>query len=737
MNEQNEASEVINEAPEVMSDSEIVSVVSQEISQGIGGMGNEATTDISLALDYYLARLPSVSDRKARDINASKYISTDVMDAIEATMAEIMPMFSDSQLALFNASGEQDVEQAELESSLVNYLFTNVYDGYVVLQELVKDSLLNRNCTIKVFWDERKEVEYEKFDSVPGMALQQVLQPTKPQQDVEIVEQYVDGEQLIQPQSEQHFAMQQIGESPQVEETFSVKIRRTTLTGKPVIESIAPEHVIVCGDQRSPLTVDTRFVAHRKIETTSSLIAQGFDPDIVAQIPEYHDSIENYSRDINYVSNYASADESTRTVEVYECYILLDVDGDGIAERRKVLLGGNSILLSNEEWSGVPIIGGCATMIPHSYEGVSMFDRLKSIQDAKTPLIRSIIDGTLLATNPRIGVVTGQVNLDDIITSVTGGIVRAESPGSIFQLPNPEVPNSSYQMLELMDSLRREKGGGAISNANMAQNIAGDSAHAVERTMSAMELSNALLAKTISETAVRGLFIQLHKIIRENHQNEITAKIGGKWVTSYPNEWQPRANVTIQVGSSQGERRRRSAVMDKIVQVQGMLAQTGSVLFSEEKLFDALADGAKLDGIPAPERYFVDVSSPEGQQIKQQKDQKDAEAKQKEDEANAKLIEAQQMIGQAELIKSQADMQANQVKMQNEQLKSEIQALKEVSNSKQKSAELEYDYAKLAVDAKIKREELESNQALKLTELELTAAKDLNEQYESNKDSME
>ena len=726
-----------------LSDSEVVGIVTEELARGIGGTTNLETTDISLALDYYLARFPGMSKRKAKDPQASRYVSTDVMDGIEATMSEIMPMFADEQLALFNPSGEQDIEQAELESSLINYLFINEYNGYIVLQDLIKDALLNRNCIAKAYWDERAVVEYEVHDNLPAMGLQQVLQPKAPKQQVEIVEQYVDGQQQIQPQNQQQAAMQMIV-GPWVEETFSVKIKRTTLIGKPVIDTIAPENIIVCSDLRSPLTHDARFIAHRKIETASSLIEQGINPEIVNNLPSYTDTLENYSRNVTYNNDYQSADESTDLKEVYECYILLDVDGDGIAERRKILIGGDNTLLLNEEWSGIPLIGGVATMVPHAYEGVSLFDRLKPVQDAKTPIIRAIIDGTLLASNPRIGVVTGQVNMDDIITSVTGGVVRADNSGAVFQLPNPEVPQSSYQMLGFMDEQRREKGGSAIGTANMAQNISGDSAHAVERTMSAMELSNALIAKTIAETVIRGLFIHLHKIIRENYQTEITAKIGGKWVSSYPNTWQTRANVTIQVGSSQGERRRKSAVMDKIVMAQAQLAAQSSVLFSEEKLFDAISDGAKLDGIPNPERYFVDVTSPEGQQIKQQKDQETAQEKQKMDDLQAKMAKAQQDIANAELMKGQAALQSQQAKLQVEATKAQSDQHKLQSDNVIAGLQLELDNAKNDITAakasaeiQFKYAQLESEQALKLTEMELTAAKDLSEQYEENKEEIE
>lgn len=711
-----------------MEESEIVSVVMQELSQGVGGIGNEQATEVSRALDYYLARLPAPNTRKRKDNNASNYVSTDVMDAIEATTAEIMPMFADEQLALFNPSQESDVDQAELESNMLNYLFINEYDGYMVLQSLVKDALLNRNCAIKVAWDERAVVAYENYDHLTTMGVNIVMQPNEPDEQVDVIEQGVDGEEPIQPVSTEQAILMELGEVPSFEETYMLKIRRTRLVGSPDITSIAPEELIVASDLKSPLIHDARFVAHAMMDDTSSLIAQGFDPEIVKQLPAYSDSINSDSRDINYTNDNQSASDTTRLIQIYDCYIKLDVDGDGIAELRHIILGGMNTLLLNEPVDSMPIIGGCATMIPHAYQGVSLFDRLKSIQDAKTPLVRSIIDGTLLATNPRLGVVNGQANIDDILTSVTGGLVRAENANAVFAIPNPEVPQSSYQMLGFMDAQRSEKGGSAITTATAAQSISGDSAHAVERTMSAMELSNALVGKTIAETVVRGLFLQLHRIVKRNYKGAISAKIGGQWVQSDPSSWRDRANVTIQVGSSQGERRRRSGVMTKIGTVQAQLAAEGSVLFSEEKLYDTLADGARLDGVSNPERYYVDPGSREGQQAKQSQEKQSQEDKAKQDEMQTQMIEAQQQLAQAELMKGQAVLQSQQAKLMVEQAKIEITQQKldsanviAVLNIELDQAKQDLDTAKATGELEFRYHELETKAGLELTKMEVRA----------------
>jgi hypothetical protein len=206
-----------------MTEEELVSICMEEVARGIGGgLDAENDADISLPLDYYLGRLPGISSIRAKDKNASRYVSMDVMDGIEATVAEIMPTFSTDSIGFYVPSGEGDEEQAEIESALVNYLFFEEYNGWILLEELLKDTLLHRNCTAKAYWDERASVEYEEFDNVSAMALQQLLSPNKENQQVEIVEQIVDGEEQMQPQSQEEMQAMQMGMMPATLETFSL-----------------------------------------------------------------------------------------------------------------------------------------------------------------------------------------------------------------------------------------------------------------------------------------------------------------------------------------------------------------------------------------------------------------------------------------------------------------------------------------------------------------------------------
>ena len=70
---------------------------------------------------------------------------------------------------------------------------------------------------------------------------------------------------------------------------------------------------------------------------------------------------------------------------------MIDYDGDGIAERRKILYAGGKVL-ENEWYPCVPFGAGAAFVMPHKFWAMSFYDKLKQTQDVKTQFLRKTID---------------------------------------------------------------------------------------------------------------------------------------------------------------------------------------------------------------------------------------------------------------------------------------------------------------------------------------------------------
>jgi hypothetical protein len=95
----------------------------------------------------------------------------------------------------------------------------------------------------------------------------------------------------------------------------------------------------------------------------------------------------------------------------------------------------------------IPFSAICPMPIPHKFYGMSIADTVKDIQLIKSTIMRNLLDNMYLTNNARYAVLAGQVELDDLLTSRPGGIVRMRAPGAVTALPTPQitlcVPNGS------------------------------------------------------------------------------------------------------------------------------------------------------------------------------------------------------------------------------------------------------------------------------------------------------
>ena len=150
-----------------LSDDELASIVNQEIDEGLGSDQDSLVGEREQALDYYFQRLPAAPAIAGR----SAARSNDVADMVEALLAQIMPTFSNDTVATFEASNEQDEQQAQLESDVVNYYIMEKSSGYKVFYESVKDALLLKNGIIKIYVDQGEKVKITEHEQLDEMQL--------------------------------------------------------------------------------------------------------------------------------------------------------------------------------------------------------------------------------------------------------------------------------------------------------------------------------------------------------------------------------------------------------------------------------------------------------------------------------------------------------------------------------------------------------------------------------------
>ena len=368
------------------------------------------------------------------------------------------------KVAEFEPQSEDDEGKANLATEYVNYLFFKKNNGHRVSYTWMKDALLQKNGIVKVWWDTRYEEKKEEYKALDQVELAQVMddpevevteQTSYPDEDdakqrqqalsqmMEQLQQAMQAAQQGNPQAQQAVMqmqqqMQQIQSQPPVM-LYDITAKRVKKGGKITIENVPPEEFLISRNAKN--IEDARFVGHRVQRTQSELKSMGYkNVEGLGEGDENQSSnMEriarlSYNDENAYMSDEISmGDDSQRKVWVVEAYIRCDFDGDGISELRKVTVAGNE-LLDNEEVDFTPFVSITPIPLPHVFFGLSVADLAMEKQKSKTSLIRAAHDNTYLEANGRYYAVEGQVNLDDLLTSRPGGVVRMKSPGMAGRL---------------------------------------------------------------------------------------------------------------------------------------------------------------------------------------------------------------------------------------------------------------------------------------------------------------
>lgn len=667
-----------------MEERTILRVIANEMSN------SQRHIDYETPLDYYLGN-PDGKEVEGR----STVVSTDVADAVEWILPQIMKSFTqNNEIVIFDPIGPEDEFQAELESQYVYDVLMKENNGFIIIYQFVKDALLHNNGVIKVYYESNTDYKIETFS---GLIEEQIVVATQDPR-VEVLN---------------------YSPSPLEDGTFELKIRIATPNGKITLESIPPEQFRVNGDHTSINLDNARFTAHVVSKTVSDLIKQGFDPSVLADIGH---SVSNNESDFrfsaqgeNIIYDTLSADDPSQTlIEISECYLQIDINDDGVSEFVKITVAGSETpthVLSVEEMPYSPWVSTTAILMSHKFRGLSIFDRLKQIQEQKTALWRNTFDNIYLQNNQRNIVVEGQVNMDDVLVSRPGGIIRAKRLDAIMPLQTPQLSQDAYTMMQYLDGVRAGRVGVAPEGEATPQKIgARVGSEGVERLMTAKEELVGLIVRLIAETGIKPLCTKIRDLCTQHVDAIQDFKFRGQWVKTNPAEWFTRTRTTVRVGTGTGNHDRQVAALERVLEIQSQLAQMGSTMVNPQKVYAAIDDLAKYGELNGASKYFLDPSSPEGQQAAQQQQEIQQAAEQEQKQQQIAMLQAQLQTAEANVKIAQAQQDNVALKGQIESLKAQLLDAKQQAEAAGKDA-----------DRSLKKYEIETRAAIELTRIEADA----------------
>ena len=644
-------------------DMEIIAQIEAQENIAYGVNDSALSNDRAEAIDYYLGQ-PFGNEEEGR----SQVVSYDVQDTIEAALPQLLKVFvAGDQVVKFEPKGPEDQDAADQETDYVNHVVMEKNEGFKIFYVWFKDALLSKNGYVKVYAEDEEEEEEYKYEGLTDSQLQMLASDEK----TEVLEHeaYPDPSVDMNALMDQTLAMGQDPATIIQPMLHDVKLKVTEKSTDIVIENVAPENIMVSVEVSGPNLQEAKFVQHREVMQLAD-IAETFDKPleyIKSIMSDLRDTFEEESnaRDI-YDEEYDRAIESQEAL-VKDTYIKLD------GERYRVVVLGNTVLYK-EKCEYVPFACITPMIMPHRHIGRSYADLTMDIQLIKSTLIRGQLDNMYLANNGRYAI-SDRVNLDDMLTSRPGGIVRVEGdPGSgIMPLSHPPLPASSFGMVEYMDSMKEKRTGITAYNQGLDANSLNKTATGVQQIMSAAQQRVELVARTFAETGVKELFKLVHRLVRTTLTKPDIVRMRNKWVEVDPREWEDRKDLSISVGLGAGNKDQQLAHLATILQAQKEALAIG--ITSPEKIYNALAKLTQNAGFKNPEEFWINpVNTPaqEGQQDKPseaeimiqgqlaiEKQKADAQLQQEQVRSqNDVIIEREKIASQAELERFKAQLRA-------------------------------------------------------------------------------
>jgi hypothetical protein len=584
-----------------MDEQKLKVILEAEIDDSIGYVETETVEQRTKAINYY-NRYEYGNEVDGR----SKIVTGEVAEVVDGALPQLMRIFAGSdELGRFEPRMPGDEEFAKQATELTNYVFFSDNDGVIILHNWMKDALLQKNGIVKYWWEDSEDPTKEEYKGLNAEELTLL---------------FADGEMELISQETEEVGIDPMG-MPIL--SYNVVIKKKKEVGKVCVENVPPEEFLIA--KRDKSIKNAKFVAHRTVKTRSDLIAMGYPQDKVDKMPAYNDLTYTPERVARYSAGEMpdetqSLDFTMQEVELFECYIRTDFDGDGIAELRKVVYAGDQII-DNEETDHIPFASICPIPMPHKFFGQSLADRAMDIQLIKSTITRQILDNLYLTNMPRVTALDGQVNLDDLLTSSPGGVVRIKSQGAVQPLSVPATASQSFPMLDYMDQVLQKRSGVTSTSQGIDPNILQNTtATAIAAMQQAGSGRIEMIARIFADTGVKDLFAGIFHLILKYQDKPRVIRLRGKYVSIDPREWKNNYDVTVNVGLGTGSQDQKMAMAAMVMQKQEQILSSqgfANPLVSVGQYRNTLGKFIEAAGYKDSMEFFKEIPPELDQQLSQ------------------------------------------------------------------------------------------------------------------------
>lgn len=536
----------------------------------------------------------------------SEVVVTETRDAILAMMPALLRIFAGTTDPVeFETNPGTPSEQADQQTRYVSHVVMRDNPGFEIFHDAMKDALLKKTGVFTWWWESRETVTATRFTDLPEQAFMLLQLEAHDNSDSDIgIEYHIEiesqrddetqpgGDGLPEDLSQATPEDQQLAGQPTPKLTSGI-LRRRNMRRRVRVAAVPPEEFIVTPSASRDLD-DFQLVGRRQMLTISKLVEIGHDEEEIRDAiggsggrsstietnPEAIQRNQGANIERLFDAGFEASDPASELVKYCELYVLVDFDGDGIAERRKICTVGDHFhIIYNEIYDDdmVPFGTICPDPEAHSPFGGSVFDWTRDLQEINSELVRGTLDSLSESIAGQRAVNKKIVNLDDALNSARGALIRVDGdPTTAIQdLAKPFVGANVLPVLQFMGEMKtRRTGTNPASPSGLDMDALQSTAKegvqaAVDASLDRLEM----IARLFAETGFSRLFRGVRNLLLRHQDFRRTLRLMGTPVTVDPRTWNADLDLVVKAGIGRGSAQKRLQGLMMIAANQQQLIQ--------------------------------------------------------------------------------------------------------------------------------------------------------------------
>jgi hypothetical protein len=573
-----------------MKDSELQRIMHGLITDAEALTDGELSPRREEATDYFLGK-PFGNEEEGR----SQVVITEVRDVVHGTLPSMLRVFFGPERCVeFAPRTEQGAPAARQATDYVQYIFAEDNAGFLRSREVALDGLVRKLGIFKWGWQPPTKQAICDY-GVTREALEQLAM----REDVTLTEVTT---------ADSYGAD---GDSDLYDVEYTVK-----RPGRVCVWALPPEEFIY--DREATSIDDAVMVAHRTEMTRGELIAIGISEDDIDEYGEEDDSrldwnVERQARhDLTSQQRNPDTGPANHKIKYVEAYVKIDVDGDGVAELRKVCtIGPSCYPVHNRPAEERPFSMFCPFPEPHTITGQSQADLVMDLQKIKSSVTRGMLDSFALSIFPRMAVIEGAVSIEDVLNTEIGAPIRTKRDNAVTPFSHPFTGEKAMPILQYFDDVSENRTGQDKGSMGLdADALQSSTKQAVNAAVTKSQEQIEMMCRIFAEQALKPLFRGIYRLIVKHQPEPRLVKLRGQYIPVNPASWEADLDVIVNVALGTSLPEQRLGALAQTAESQKEILQLigpDNPLVSVGQLRETFARMLELSGFRDVSAFFKPV----------------------------------------------------------------------------------------------------------------------------------